>query len=172
MNYGNYRKPIEIEARENGRTKHHRKKTKNNEKKRTQELGYKPPQNPLKMLPNKRPSGGSSWLYVSPVPKSFGLKQRTQEDQPNRAKKNSGTDPMAGRSGENLRTRNSFSPLQFDQERGSRGASGSERAMPMRVHCSGASTGLPVWLGGREGKGREGKGRISRKKQWKRGADM
>jgi len=57
-------------------------------KKRTQELGYKPPQNPLKMLPNKRPSGGSSGLYVSPVPQSFGLKQRTQEDQPNRAKKN------------------------------------------------------------------------------------
>jgi len=87
-NYGNYRKPIEIEARENGRTKHHRKKTMNNEKQRTQEIGYKPPQNPLKMLPNKRPSGGSSGLYVSPVPQSFGLKQRTQEDQPNRAKKN------------------------------------------------------------------------------------
>jgi hypothetical protein len=28
-------------------------------------------------------------------------------------------------------------PAAIDRERGSRGASGSERAMPMRVHCSG-----------------------------------
>ena len=118
------------------------------------------------MLPNKRPSGGSSWLYVSPVPQSFGLKQRTQEDQPNRAKKTSGTDPIAGRSGENLRTRNSFSPLQFDREWGSRGASGSERGMPkpMRVHCSGRRHrfGRLVGRKGREefqkkNKGKEGR---------------